>query len=42
MKTNIDFKGQAWVRPPAKCWVKGFANEVRFFINKLTRKISFY
>ena len=24
MKTDIDFTGQAWVRPPAKCWVKGF------------------
>ena len=23
-KTNINFKGQTWVRPAAKCWVKGF------------------
>ena len=23
-KTNINFRGQTWVRPPAKCWVKGF------------------
>ena len=23
-KTNINFRGQAWVRHPAKCWVKGF------------------
>ena len=23
-KININFKGQTWVRPPAKCWVKGF------------------
>ena len=21
---NINFRGQTWVRPPAKCWVKGF------------------
>ena len=28
-KTNINFKGQAWVKPLAKCWVKDFilANE---------------
>ena len=24
MKTNISFRGQAWVRPSTKCWVKGF------------------
>ena len=26
MKTNINFRGQAWNRPPppAKCWVKDF------------------
>ena len=23
MKADIDFRGQAWVKPPAKCWVKG-------------------
>ena len=23
-KTNKKFRGQAWVRPSAKCWVKGF------------------
>ena len=23
-KTNINFTGQTWVRPPAKCWVKSF------------------
>ena len=23
-KTNINFRSQAWVRPPAKCWAKGF------------------
>ena len=23
-KNNINFMGQAWVRPPAKFWVKGF------------------
>ena len=24
MKTNINFWGHSWDRPPAKCWVKGF------------------
>ena len=23
-KNNIDFRIQAWVRPPAECWVKSF------------------
>ena len=23
-KTNTNFRGQAWVRPRVKCWVKGF------------------
>ena len=23
-KTNINFRSQAWFRPPTKCWVKGF------------------
>ena len=23
-KTNINFRGQAWYWPPAKCWVKDF------------------
>ena len=24
MKTNINFGDKAWVRSPAKCWVKSF------------------
>ena len=24
MKSNINFRDQAWNRPPAKCWVKDF------------------
>ena len=24
MKSITNFRGQAWVRPPGKCWPKGF------------------
>ena len=26
-KTNVVFRGQTWVRSPAKCWVKGYFTE---------------
>ena len=29
-KTSINFRGQTWVRPPAKFWVKGFTLPQRY------------
>ena len=42
MKTNIDFKDQAWVRPPAKCWVKNFILPRKYHAPKFLPKILAY
>ena len=50
IKTNINFTGQTWVRPRAKCWFKGFIlpykyhapNFYRIFWHTLANNIAGY
>ena len=37
-KTNINFIGQTWVRPPAKCWVKGFILPRKYHASNFCRR----
>ena len=37
MKNNINFKGQAWNRPPKKCWVKGFVLPYKYHAPHFTK-----
>ena len=39
-KTNIDFRGQVWVRPLAKYWVKGFILPHKYHPPNFYRRFS--
>ena len=38
MKTNLNFRGQAWVRPPTKCYVKDFILPHKYHVQNFDPK----